>query len=115
MMTKDEASTVKTVYTRLMESEDEPWTEIDENLEFIGWLSDDALIREAKVKIKQHSKGLIRCSQDHEQQFCMAPFVLESAEIIVLLYDRTEELHAKNRYILEYYIAMSEMKMIYPA
>ena len=115
MMTSDQAKIVKMVYNRFIDSEEQIWTDLDSNLEMFGYLTESELVTEVKVKYKKHSKTGIRCSQDHQPSNCMAPIILESIEIILDLYKETKELHEKNKYILEYYLVMSEMKMIFPA
>ena len=123
MMTREEADTVKLVYSRLYESEYDSligkgeechWTDLDDNLEFFSYLSDSELVREVQINHLVYSKGRVfRCAQNHKQEYCFAPYVLESSESIVKLYEETKELHCKNRYILIYFLAMSEMKLIY--
>jgi hypothetical protein len=113
MMTKDQSEVVKLVYNRLIESEDCVWTDIDYNIEFFNWLNDKELVKESQIKYDSHCGGVFRCSQNHEQEHCFAPYVLESVGSIISLFEETRSLHAKNRYILTYYLAMSEMKMIY--
>jgi hypothetical protein len=113
MMTPEEAEVVSLVYNRFMDNEERTWTNLDDNLEFFELLSDLELVREADVKRESHAHGVFRCMSDHEYQYCFAPFVLESVESILDLYDKTKELHVNNRYVLAYYLAMSEMKMLY--
>lgn len=112
-MSKDQSDIVKLVYARFIESEEDSWSDIDDNLEMWSWLSDKELITEAKVKIKTHSKGTFRCSQNHKQEHCMAPYILEAVEAIIGLYEKAKQLHEKNKYIILYYLALSELKLIY--
>jgi hypothetical protein len=114
MMSKEESDVVKTVYARFIESEGDSWTGIDDNIEFFGYLSDSELIKEAEIKCSTHYGKVLRCTQDHEQQNCFAPFILEAVEAILNLYEKTGELHKKNQYIITYYLALSEMRMIFP-
>lgn len=113
MMTKEESEAVKIVYNRLIDSEEENWSHIDDNLELCSYLSDSELIAECSIKYLSHSQGVFRCSQDHPIEFCMAPRFLHAVETILTLYCQTQQLHPKNKYILEYYLTMSEMKMIF--
>jgi hypothetical protein len=114
MMSKEESDIVKSVYTRFLESEEEStWTEIDENLEFYGYLSDEEVIKEAKIKFEEHSSGVFRCKNEHDIKFCFAPKILEAVEYILNLYDETGFLHEKNRYVILYYLVMSILRMIY--
>lgn len=113
MMTKDEKEIVQMVYHRFMENEECTWTDLDSNMEMFGWLTDQELIDESKIKIEKCKSG-IRCDLDHEQQHCFAPLILESSEYIVKLYDKVKNLHPKNAYILTYFLVMCEMKTIFP-
>lgn len=113
MMTIDEAEVVKMVYSRFMGSEVEEWSEIDVALEELSWLKNEELVQEAKIKSFNHSQGTLRCSQDHKIEYCMAPYILESVNAIISLYEKTQKLHPKNAYILTYYLALSELKMIF--
>lgn len=113
MMTREESEVVKMVYSRFMQNEDYSWTEMDDELEMLSWLKDDELIQEAEIKYFDHSKGLFRCRHDHPMTSCMAPLILESVEAILALHDETGELHPKNRYVLQYYIVFTEMKLIF--
>ena len=117
MMTKEQSNVVKIVYSRFMESESESkfaiWGDLDCNLEFMDSLTDNELVKESEIKLFEHSKGTFRCAQDHDQSICFAPFILDAAQAITALYRDTNELHPKNRYILTYYLSMSEMRLIY--
>lgn len=116
MMSKDEKEIVSIVYRRFIDNEsDELWTDLDENLIFFEYLSDKDAINEAKVKILKHKgKGIFRCQSSHEHKYCFAPVILEAVEAIVKLYDEFNgPLHPINRYVLMYYLSMSEMGLIY--
>lgn len=121
MMTAEEASVVKLVFSRFMESERvnekserTDWGEIDYALEYFEWMTDDELIRESKIIYDIHKKGKIfRCYDSHKYEECFAPFILEAVGSILDLLDNTEILHPKNRYILLYYMSLTETKMIF--
>lgn len=113
MPTKEESELIKLVLDRFLESEESTWTEIDENIEFISYLSNSELVNECQVKYYSHCQGTFRCDQEHERRYCMAPLILESVEIILDLYEKTGELSSDFYYILSYYLAMSEMRLIY--
>ena len=113
MMNEEQVKAVKIVYSRFIESEEEIWTDLDDNLELFDYLSDREMIIEAQIRMSVHSSGNFRCKQDHKQDYCLAPYILESVDAIVSLYKETGELHEKNRYIVSYYLVLSEMKMIF--
>ena len=115
-MTRQEAQVIKVVYERFIDSESLEWADIDCNLEFFDWLHNKELVSEAKVKQIKHSKGKIfRCTSNHNQEDCFAPFILEAVTYIINLWDRTRILEEKHRYILLYYVSMSEMGLIFEA
>ena len=113
MMTREESEIVKIVYNRFIESESGDWTDIDENLEFFSYLTEEDLIREAGVRKIRHSKGTMKCSQNHKSVECFAPLILEAVEAILNLYEKTGTLHPKNAYVLNYYLVFSEIGLIY--
>ena len=113
MMTQEQSQIVKLVYSRFIDSEEEIWSEFDDNLEFVGYLTDKELIQECSIKVFEHSKGDLRCVQNHAPTYCMAPLVLEAVEAILDLHKKTGELHEKNRYVLTFYLAMSAMGLLY--
>jgi len=120
-MSTEQVAIVKLVYNRFMESEEPPanterslWSDMDNNLIFFDLLSDDEMVKESIIKYQQHcSCSIFTCEQEHDQEFCFAPFILECVGYILELYDETKELHPKNRYVLSYYLTMSELKIIY--
>ncbi len=115
MMDAAQKEVVSLVYRRFLESESaDKWTDLDENCIFYDWLMDNEIVLESMVKLSGHSKGAFRCNLDHKQpQDCFAPYILEAVEAIVDLYKETEDLHPHNRYILIFYLVMSEMNLIY--
>lgn len=114
MMSKEQSEIVKVVYNRFLESEESRWTRIDDILEGLAWLSDEELIGETILKYLTHCEGTFRCNQDHkDDRLCFAPFILESVEAILKLFEETARLHPKNAYILTYYLAISEIGLIY--
>ena len=114
MMTPEEVKIVQMVYTRFLEAEGKGWTSLDDALEVMEWLSDKDIITESDIKCETHSMGSVRCKNEHAaSKTCFAPFILEAVISILELHDETKELHAKNRYILAHYLAMSELGLIY--
>lgn len=120
MMTEEQVRIVKAVYSRFIESEAETWTDLDSNIELYDYLNNRELVAESEIKFNKFSKKVFRCSQHHGgdpkmhlQELCMAPIILEAVGAVISLYRETKELHPKNRYLLTFFHAMSEMKMIY--
>lgn len=113
MMDQEKVMVVKMVYNRFIESEEEVWNDLDENLDLFDYLTDEEMVNESEVKLIKTSKKIFRCRQDHQQSDCMAPYIAEAARAIVDLYRETDNLHPKNRYILCYYCVLSELGLIY--
>lgn len=113
MMSKEEVEVVKLVYNRFIDNEGEGWSGIDDILEMLEHLTEAELIKESRIKSKKHAKGIFRCTQNHKQEYCFAPYILEAVQAIIGLYESKGDLHPKNAYILSYYLAMTEMKMIF--
>ena len=111
-MSKDDSEVVRLVYNHFMDTEEMDWSAIDDSLEYFGWLNDKEIIAECMVKMKAHSKG-VRCKMDHEIEFCLAPKVLNAAQAIIDLYKETRYLPPKNKYILTYYLGLSELGIIF--
>ena len=116
MMRQEELALIKVVYERFLDSESTDWSDLDYNLEFFGWLNDKELVNETKIKRTKHLKGKVfMCATVHDQQDCFAPYILEAVGYILNEWDKTRTLSEKNRYILLYYTAMSEMGVIFEA
>ena len=104
---------LKIVYERFIDNEGNGWNEIDENLSYYEWLTDEDLIAEAGVKHSRHSKGIFRCKDNHEQIHCFAPVLLQAVTIILNVWNNEKILEDRYKYILQYYLCMSEMALIY--
>jgi len=116
MMTKAEKDVVSMVYRRFIESEyDDYWTDLDEKLYELEWLTDKETVIESMVKYAQHSRTgtVFRCKREHSPQECFSPYILQAVESILLLYEETKDLHPKNKYVLAFYLAMSEVGLIF--
>lgn len=114
MMTPDQQKTVLQVYRRFVESDlsDTEWTDVDEAMSMLEWIDDSQLVKEASVKIMEHMAGTPKCNQYHGDLPCFVPTIIEASTYIVDLYNSTENLHPKNRFILQYYLALSQVGFI---
>ncbi len=111
-MTPDEVKNVVLVYNHLIDREDRGWDELDELICYLEYLDDDQLHREADVLYCEHAKGKVRCPQDHKVSNCFIPKLVDAVFSIMEIYKETNQLHVKNRYILEYYLAMSKAEIV---
>lgn len=115
MMTPDQAKTVSTVYRKFVaqdESNSDDWTVLDEYMEKLDWLEDHQLTIESEVKYNEHKSGEARCQYPHEKTECFVPVIMDAVMAILDLYKKTGNLHEKNRYILMYYLALSQANFI---
>ena len=113
MMSEDQVQIVKSVYNRFLSCEEgSVWSNLDEMMEYFEFLTDGEMITEATLRMQMHIQMGIKCSNDHPIQDCFAPIILEAVEAIVELYSKTKSLHLKNRYVLAYYLTLSELRLI---
>lgn len=114
MMTKDQQEVVSQVYRRFYDADanDKNWTNIDEQMHMLDWLDDNQLIVEAAVLYQIQTAGEPRCNQKHPITECFIPLVIDAVTSILDLFAETGSLHEKNRFILQYYLAMSQVGFI---
>ena len=112
MMTPEQRKVVTNAYNHLMEKESRGWDGLDDCMDYLSYLDDDQLHREADVIYEQHANRQVRCKQDHPIEHCFIPMLVDATAAILELYKETNSLHPKNRYILQYYLAMQQVGMI---
>ena len=112
MMSPEQRKVVTQAYNHLMEREGRGWDGLDDLMDYLDYLDDDQLHREADVVHEQHSRGKVKCHQDHPIENCFIPMLVDAAGAILELYKETNFLHVKNRYVLQYYLAMQQTNMI---
>lgn len=111
-MTTEQRKIVTEVYNHLLESENRGWDGLDDYIGFLDYLDNDQLHREADVVYSKHRLGPTKCAQDHTKEKCFIPVLIEAVDAILELYKESGSLHEKNKYILQYYIAMNQAGMI---
>lgn len=112
MMSPDQRRAVSEVYNHLLESERRGWDGLDDYIGMLEFLDNDQLHREADVIYEHHSKGTVRCHQDHSQDKCFIPVLVEAVGAILELYKDKGNMHDRNKYILQYYLAMNQTGLI---
>jgi len=113
MMDHEEKELVTYVRSHLLKNEERGWDALDNYILYLEYLDNDQLHREADVVYSEHNKGRVRCeNKQHPREQCFIPDLHEAVGIILGLYKETGQLHDKNRYILQYYLAMTHAKMI---
>lgn len=113
-MTPDQIQVVTKVYRKFYENDnkDEEWSPVDENMSMLDWLTDGEIAQEAELKMMRQKAGNPRCGVDHPGKECFVPIVLEAVHAIVSLYNETQNLHVKNRFVLQYYLTLSHIGAI---
>lgn len=112
MMTPDQRSVVRKVYTHLLGHENRGWDELDDFVEYLDYLTNDELHRESDVLYSQHRGVAVKCQQKHKKEECFIPLLVDAVGAIIELYKETNHLPIKNKYILQYYLAMNQANMI---
>lgn len=109
MMTPDQVKTITAVLRKLSEydTREMKWTDIDEAISMLSWISDEQLLKEAETQFTIHNTGSAKCSNTNPNHECFVPIILDAVQAIIDLNKTTKQLHCKNRYILEYYLALS--------
>ena len=111
-MNPDQSKIVIQVYNHLIENEKRGWDGLDDYMDYLEYLDNDQLHREADVVYSQHRTRTVKCQQEHAIEKCLIPIMVEAVGAILELYKETDSLHDKNRYILQYYLAMNQADMI---
>lgn len=113
MMSKDQASIVSQVYRRFLDSEQERiWDDLDNSLQQLEWLNDLELQKEAESLFVVHKTGNARCRLNHPAERCFVPTIIDAVKAILDLQKESKELHVRNKYILQYYLALTHTGFI---
>lgn len=113
MNEEEKIKIVRQVFDRLSQSEEETWTDIDTYLEMVQFLDDDQLMREAEVQFLAHKGQVLRCKIEHKHSECFAPKFPLAAGVIIDDYIKRGKLAKNARYIIEYYLTLSYLKVIF--
>jgi len=111
-MTSEQRKIVITIYEYLLRTETRGWDNLDDSIEYLEYLTDVELYRDASVLFDLQKNKKVRCPEDHPTGQCLIPMLLESVQAILELYEETSDLHVKNKYILQYYLAMHQHGLI---
>lgn len=114
-MTQEQSQIIDLVYQRFLDSENERpvWNPIDETMYKLQWIDVDQIAREARIIYAEHLGGKIKCNMQHVNSACFAPKIVQAASIILNIYESTGQLNDSNKYILQYYLALHHLKIIY--
>lgn len=112
MMTDEQRHTVSIVYSQLSTSDGaqtDRWTDIDECMSTLDWLEDNQLVIESEVIYDIHKLGKPRCGSDHPIEHCFVPMIIDAVVAIINLHKETQNLHPKNRFILQMYLSLTKL------
>lgn len=84
------------------------WTEFDTNMELLTWLTDDELCREAAIKFETHMRRDARCTKNHPRDQCFIPIILDAVAIILDHHEEAGNLIKHTRYMLEFYLSLTQ-------
>lgn len=112
MITVEQAEVIRAVWKKFNEFEVLAWTSLDDNMEFLAWISDKQLIAEAEVVIKKHETGNARCVKNHPKEECVVPVIIESIRYIADDFKENDRLAKKSRYVIEFYLSLSQTGVI---
>lgn len=92
-----------------MKSETKGWDRIDDFLQLLDQLDDDQIYRESDLLYSYHKNKTMGCPYKHiDNAECFVRPMLDGVEFILNLYLNTGNMHANNRYILCYYLALAQ-------
>lgn len=114
MMSIDGKNAVRQIYKAFLNDElFRQWSEVDDRLWELEFLNDAETVLEAEVAVYKIGLGTLKCSENHSENVCLVPIMLEAVNAILELYVETKELHIKNRYVLHNFLAAMYLKIIY--
>ena len=101
------------VYEKLLKRELSGWDELDNFLESLEYLTDDELYRECNVAYINHEGQEIVCDYEHNpNEKCFMPILVGVAGTLIDFYQNGLTMDAKDKYILQYYLGLTEAKYI---
>lgn len=112
MATKDQARTVAHVYKKLIEMEGQDWSNLDSHMEMLEYLDDNQLYREVCVLLQKHKEANYRPELDVPNPDLLVPMIVESVATILDIYESTNILDEKCKYILQQYLALDQVRKL---
>lgn len=108
MITLDQAKVIGMVLKRFNEEETLAWTEIDDYMDSLSWLTDEQLIVESEIMLYMHNEKKARCVIDHPREICFIPVVMKACSYVIEDFKTSKRLAKKARYVLEYYLSIAQ-------
>lgn len=108
VLTENQQHTIDVVFKRFQDIDNNyNWTKIDDFMVYLEYLDDAELACEADVLFEKHKLGEPSCPSKHPKEECLVPLIMESVDCILNLYKDFGTLEPTNRYIVQYYIALT--------
>jgi hypothetical protein len=113
-MTPEQIEITKNIYQKFYEIDcnQHDWTSIDEYMSHLDYLDDKQVAIEAEVKLREHLSGNPKCKEHEEEHECLVPKIIEAVKIIINGNREKKKIHIKDRFVLQYYLALSQAKYI---
>lgn len=113
VMTSELDELIKTVYNRFLDSEDKRgWSSLDDYLDLLEYLDDHQLYKESLNLYNLHKNKKMGCPYNHKKKDCFVPSVLTVIELILIYYAQKMILTEKYKFILQYYLALTQCGQI---
>lgn len=114
MISRDQENDLKEIYRSLISNDyKRDWKPIDDRLYELDFLSDEEIVKETEIQIYNHSLGEVMCKEEHNGKICLMPTLLRAVDAICESWNETQDLVPKCRYILQNYLAISHLGIIY--
>ena len=107
-MSSQEVRNVTHVFNQFMSTETgNNWDKFDDHMSHLEYLTESELITEATVMLTEHSDGIAGCGS--KCTTCSVPPILEAVSSILELQKTAKTLHPNNKYILRFYLTISQL------
>lgn len=100
------------VYNKFLKAESDTWDSLDDYLSMLEYMSNEELYTEADLVYSKHKNKNLTCDQEHPGQECFVPVLVDVCGEIIGFYSYSGILEEKEKYILQYYIALDQARFI---
>ena len=108
MMSPQEVRNITFIFNQFISTESgNTWEKFDDHMSYLEYLTDSELIVEASAMLLGHSQGTVSCGSPCTT--CSVPHILDAVGSILELQNTTKNLHPNNKYILQFYLTISQL------
>jgi len=113
-MTQEQVNITNYIYNHFNNADlqESKWTVIDEYMSYLDYLEDNQVVIEAEVKLEEHLSGSPKCKDHDRKHNCLVPKIIEAVKILINNNKNKKKLQSKDRFTLQYYLAISQAKFI---